>query len=74
MSAVPALAAARPAPLDAVDRAIVLETQAGLPLTPAPYQAVADAVGAGGGSAGAVALPVFPEARNSSTANGTSAL
>ncbi len=45
MSAVPAIAAAQPAPLDVVDRAIVLETQAGLPLTPAPYQAVADAVG-----------------------------
>ena len=36
MSALPAIAAARPASLDAVDRAIVLETQAGLPLTPCP--------------------------------------
>ena len=33
------------AALDAVDRAIVRETQAGLPLTVAPYRAVGEAVG-----------------------------
>ncbi len=33
--------------LDAVDRAIIRETQAGLPLTAAPYRAVGDAVGVG---------------------------
>ena len=37
----------RPSALDAVDRAIVRETQAGLPLTAAPYRAVGDAVGIG---------------------------
>ena len=31
--------------LDAIDRAIVRETQAGLPLTAAPYRAVGDVVG-----------------------------
>lgn len=32
-------------PLDNLDRAIVVATQAGLPLVPRPYQAVAEAVG-----------------------------
>ena len=35
----------RPSVLDAIDRAIVRETQAGLPLTTAPYRAIGDAVG-----------------------------
>ena len=36
---------ARPLELDAVDRAIVRETQAGLPFTARPYEVVAKAVG-----------------------------
>ena len=33
------------APIDATDRRIIVATQAGLPLTPRPYQAVADGLG-----------------------------
>lgn len=32
-------------PLDAIDRAIILETQAGLPLVPRPYHAIAETIG-----------------------------
>ncbi len=40
-----ALDRVQPPVLDAIDRAIVRETQAGLPLTAAPYRAVGDAIG-----------------------------
>ncbi len=33
-------------PIDAIDRRIILATQAGLPLVPRPYHAVAELLGA----------------------------
>ena len=45
MSAVTADFVGSPDPLDAIDRRIVVETQAGLPLVPRPYQEIAARIG-----------------------------
>ncbi|NNG03514.1 MAG: Lrp/AsnC family transcriptional regulator [Inquilinus sp.] len=45
MAAAAILGGTRPLVLDGIDRAIVRATQAGLPLTAAPYRAIGEAVG-----------------------------